>query len=416
MTTHPETRSLRFLFARVVAWGVVAVYVASAGASSWLEYRLGLPWLVDDAALLAGFGMFAVVGAILVAKRPTNFVGWILILVSLIAPAHTGDLYAAYVMTTRGDPDALAVFAAWVNMWYWYPTIALALVYLPLFFPDGRLPSRRWLPVAAITTIGVAGAVSIGAVAETLTGTEIRYRIENPIGIEGLTAIENIPVFGALLLGLLGLGTVGAFASVAVRFRRSRGIERQQMKWFLYVCAFIPTFTLLDFAPVVVGDVVFGVVILALPTSIGVAVLRYRLYDIDILINRTLVYGSLTASLALVYFGGVAGFQRLLSPLVGESSQLAIVASTLAIAALFQPFRRRIQNFIDGRFYRTKYDAARTLEAFSEKLRSETDLDRLGAAMVSAAHETVRPSHISLWLRAPDAGSRSTMEQRKAAP
>ncbi|MGI8541656.1 MAG: hypothetical protein ACR2N0_18085, partial [Rubrobacteraceae bacterium] len=170
-------------------------------------------------------------------------------------------------------------------------------------------------------------------------------------------------------------------------------------------CAFAPSFTILDFAPEVVGDLMFGAVIIALPTSIGIAILRHRLFDIDILINKTLVYATLTITLAAVYFGSVAVFQRLLGAFMGESSQIAVVASTLAIAALFTPFRRFLQNFIDRRFYRQKYDAAKTLEAFSAKLREETDIEDLSGELVGVVRETVRPVHASLWLR-PSADSR----------
>jgi hypothetical protein len=302
------------------------------------------------------------------------------------------------VMTTRGHPDALAIIGVWANSWYWFALIALVFIYLPLLFPDGRLPSRRWLPVAVLPGIGVAGIIVLGSLAETLRGQNVDYRIDNPIGIEGLPPVEDLPAFDVLGLGLLGIGTLGAVASVAVRFHRSRGIERQQLKWFLFAAAPIPYFPLSDYGPLILDALAFGWVLLGLPAAIGIAVLRYRLYDIDVVINRTLVYGALTATLALVYLGSVVGLQRLLSP-VGDSNQFAVVASTLLIAALFGPLRRRVQSLIDRRFYRRKYDARRTLEAFSAKLRGVSDLDGLNGELLAVVLETVQPAHASLWLR-----------------
>src|SRR5829696_671934 len=196
----------------------------------------------------------------------------------------------------------------------------------------------------------------------------------------------------------LSIGILGGVASVVVRFRRSRGVERQQMKWFLFAAAPIVTFPVTEYLPGIVSNLIFFWLLISLPAAIGIAVLRYRLYDIDVVINRTLVYGPLTASLVLVYVGSVVSLQYLFRLLTGESSQLVIVASTLAIAALFNPLRRRIQRFIDHRFYRRKYDARRTLEDFSARLREETDLDRLGEDLMGVVKETMQPSHISLWL------------------
>jgi hypothetical protein len=192
---------------------------------------------------------------------------------------------------------------------------------------------------------------------------------------------------------------IGAVASVVVRFRRSRGAEREQMKWF--VCAVAPMLVIPigDYLPGIIGSVAFAGVLIALPTAIGIAVLKYRLYDIDVIINRTLVYGSLTATLVVVYFGGIVLLQRVFVVLIGEQSTLAVVASTLLIAALFTPLRRRIQAFIDRRFYRRKYDARKTLEAFSATLRDETDLDALSDDLVGVVRETMQPAHVSLWLR-----------------
>ena len=387
---------------------VLVLYVAGIAANRWLDRRIGPGGgnPVEDAIVAVGFGMFAVVGALLVARRPGNLIGWILSVTSLVVLASALETYAAYVMTTRGRPDWLAVVGAWVNSWYWLVFLALVFVYLPLLFPDGRLPSRRWLPVAVVPGIGLVSMVVLGALVDTLRGQDIDYRIDNPIGIEGLAHVENLPViwvFG----GFFVLGSLGAVASLAVRFRRSGGIERQQLKWFLFVAAPVPIAPFLDSLSGILGALAFAWVLLGLPVAIGIAVLKHRLYDIDLVINRTLVYGSLTAMLALVYFGGVAGLQRLLSPLVGEGNGFAVVASTLLIAALFQPLRRRVQGFIDRHFYRKKYDARKTLESFSAKLRGAYDLDGLNEELLAVVGETVQPSHASLWLRRFEGEARS---------
>jgi hypothetical protein len=399
----PSMRS--FLVARVVAWLVVPVYVVGMTAFTLLERRIGLQGEdpVEGVVIFGGLGMFAVVGALLVARRPDNLIGWIMSAAALLVGVFPAlETYAAYVMTTRGRPDALAVVGVWANSWYWSSLLPLIFIFLPMLFPDGRLPSRRWLPVAVLPGVGVAGVVILEALADTLRGQTFDYRIENPIGIEGLAPVEELPVFG-VFGALFVVGTVGAFASVAVRFRRSQGTERQQLKWFLYAAApvvFIPVDFFLP-GPVggLLGALAFGWVVIGLPVAMGIAIFRYRLYEIDFLINRTLVYGALTATLALVYFGSVVGLQRLLSPVVGDSNQLAVVASTLLIAVLFGPLRRRVQSFIDRRFYRRKYDARRTLEAFSTRLRAVSDLDGLNEELLAVVRETVQPEHASLWLR-----------------
>jgi hypothetical protein len=384
-----------------VAWLVVPLYAASVGASALLEraIRPRNQFSFEDAVLFASLGMFAVVGALLVAKRPANVIGWIMSAVALTAAVFSLETYAAFVMVTRGRPDALAVVGAWTNSWTWFLLLGLIFVYLPLLFPDGRLPSRRWLPVAVLPGIGLATIVVLGGLAETLPGQTVDYQIDNPIGIEGLVQPERHPIFLPVTV-VFAVGVIGAFASVAVRVRRSRGIERQQLKWFLYAAAPIPILPISDYVPVFVDAITFGWVLVGFPVAIGFAVLRYRLYDIDVVINRTLVYAALTVSLALVYLGSVVGLQRLLSPVVGESNQLAVVASTLAVAALFTPLRRRIQSFIDRRFYRSKYDARKTLEAFSDRLRGISDLDGLNGELLAVVRETVHPEHASLWLRA----------------
>jgi hypothetical protein len=389
---------------RLAALLVLVVYVAGLSVNAWLERRIGLRGgnSLEDMVLFVGFGMFAVVGALLVAKRPDNTIGWIMGASALIVGVFpVSESYAAYVITTRGRPDTLAVLGAWANGWYWLLLLALVFIYLPLLFPDGRLLSRRWLPVAVLPAIGIVGVMVLGTLAENFKGQTFDYRIENPIGIEGLANIEKLPVF-VVFSGIYAVGAVGAVASVAVRYRRSRGTERQQLKWFLFAAAPILTVPVADSLPGVVSGLVFGWVLVGIPAAVGIAVLRYRLYDIDVVINRTLVYGALTATLALVYVGSVAGLQRLLSPVVGEGNNLAIVASTLLIAALFGPLRRRVQGFIDRRFYRRKYDAQRVLADFSERLRDETELETLSEDLASVVGEALQPAHVSVWLRAPE--------------
>jgi hypothetical protein len=413
--------TLRFV-ARVAGWLIVPLYVAGTCTYFLLERSVGL-WSeatpaenVQSVVFNLGFGTFAVVGALLVAKRPTNLIGWIMATIALmVAIFNVGSIYATYVMLTRGQPDALAVFGAWTANWYWFVMLALALIYLPLLFPNGRLPSRRWLPVAVLAGIAMLGFVLPRALAETLPVNEAPgYRIDNPIGIEGLGPIESLPVFGVLLNGVLVVAFVGAGASVVARLRRSRGVERQQMKWFAYTTVvFVGGSILASAIGEATGvrwleDISFllsMVALVGLPLAVGIAVLKYRLYDIDLLINRTLVYGSLTAMLVALYVGSIVVLQGLLRALTGQESQLAIVTSTLAVAALFNPLRRRIQSFIDRRFYRSKYDARKTLEIFSAKLRDETDLDALSDDLVGVVRETMQPAHVSLWLR-PDTASK----------
>jgi len=408
---------LLFALGRVAGWLIVPLYVGGTCAYYFLTYSAGVrnedAFLEDvqGVMLTVGFGAFAVVGALLVVKRPTNAIGWIMASIGLmVAIFNAGGSYATYVMATRGRPDALAVFGAWVANCYWFMMLALALIYLPLLFPDGRLPSRRWLPVAVFAGIATLGIVLPRALVDTLPVREVPgHGIANPIGIEGLGRPEDLPIFG-VVEGLFLVAAVGAVASVVVRFRHSRGVERQQMKLFAYVILVLIGGSVLaggisDVTSVGwLGEISFVLSMMGLvclPIAVGIAILRYRLYEIDIIINRTLVYGPLTATLALVYFGGVATTQLVFRALTGQHQQpqLAVVISTLVIAALFNPLRRRIQSLIDRRFYRRKYDARKTLESFSARLRDETDLQALNDGLVGVVRETMQPVHVSLWLR-----------------
>ncbi len=233
--------------------------------------------------------------------------------------------------------------------------------------------------------------------------------ISNPIGLEALGNVEQ-SLAGSVLFVIFICSLAGAFASLVVRFRRSEGEERQQLKWFTYAGA-LATLLPITFGlplPGVSSDLIFALVLAFLPIATGIAILKYRLYDIDVIINRTLVYGGLTATLALVYVAGVVVLGGSLRAVTGQTSNnVAVAASTLGVAALFGPARSRIQSFIDRRFYRRRYDAARTLESFSARLREEVELRTLTAHLLTAVRDTVQPAHVSLWLRGDQASHKT---------
>jgi hypothetical protein len=345
---------------------------------------------------------FSMIGAIIASRLPANPVGWLFCAAGCtIAVECLSAEYAIYALVARPDSLPIGEALAWLAFWAWIPSIGCIVLSL-LLFPNGRLPSSRWKWLAWLTVLlTIAGAVwvalSPGAIGNLGS-------IPNPLGIEGLPngykAVQTI--MSALVL-------VAAVSTLGLRLLRTRGIEHQQIKWPAFVAVVAAVGSILyDTA---ISEAIglrwlewagYAVVVIALvgfPISIGIAIVRYRLYEIDALINRSLVYALLTAISAAVYFGAVVLLQRVFVALTGERSTLAIVASTLLIAALFNPLRRRIQSFIDRRFYRRKYDAAKTLETLSAKLRDETDLDALSGDLVGVVRETMQPAHVSLWLR-----------------
>jgi hypothetical protein len=308
--------------------------------------------------------------------------------------------YAAYALVVEPGslpvPLTVGTLVAAVGWW-----VAIALVpLLLLLFPTGRAPSRRWRFV--VGTVIVAGA--LGLFPGTLVpGRSPFASVENPLGVGGVVG-EAIGVLDDVVVFVIFGCTLLSVLSLVFRFRRANGVERQQIKWFAYAAVLFgggivfSGFLGRDLPGV--WDTVFETATFAgLYVAVGVAILRYRLYEIDRIINRTLVSAALTATLALVYFGSVVSLQYVFRALTVGTSQLVIVASTLAIAALFNPLRRRIQSFIDRRFYRGKYDAVKTLEVFSARLRDETNLEALSDDLVAVVRETMRPAHVSLWLR-----------------
>jgi hypothetical protein len=392
-----------------LAWPLCLLCVALAAASLILALLNGrtvgeifIGWMPTPVTLATLIVSFSVVGALIASNRPENPIGLIFLTVGFFYALLTaGEEYAIYALLTNPGSLPLGAEASWLGQWIWAPGLGLILVFLPLLFPDGRPPSRRWRPVAWL------GGLSIGLVVVSSTillwperGQALVTGDESPSHV-----LDVVVLFVAVpMLLLAGLGAV---ISLLVRFRRARGDERQQIKWFASASAltlvWISVFgqSAEGGLPGVIVALSSLIVIPSIPIATGIAILRYRLYDIDLIINRTLVYGSLTALLALLYFGGVVTTQAISSALTGqeEQPQLAVVISTLVIAALFNPLRRRIQAFIDRRFYRRKYDARKTLEAFSAKLRDETNLDALSDDLVEVVKETMQPAHVSLWLR-----------------
>jgi hypothetical protein len=348
---------------------------------------------------------YSTVGAVVASRMPTSFIGWLFCTIGLLfGVIHFCGEYAMYTLVAAPGSLPAGEVAAWIDAWIWVPSLGL-IVFLLLVFPDGRLPGAPWRRVAWFTaSIVLAGAV----LAAFSPGAVLQHPFENPLGVEELPNVYK--PLEALMYALIVVGA----SSMVARMRRAGGTERQQIKWFAYATTVSISGVVLKntIFPALGGTLVWwvGFVLATVglagsPVAMGLAILRYRLYEIDLLINRTLVYGSLTAVLTLVYVGSVVALQYVFRTLTGGESQLAVVASTLAIAALFIPLRRRIQSFIDRRFYRSTYDARKTLEAFSARLRDETDLNALSEDLVGVVRETMQPTHVSLWLR-PDTGSK----------
>jgi hypothetical protein len=366
-------------------------------------------WLVMTVVAFS----FSTVGGMIASRLPPhNPVGWLFCTIGLLAGMRL--FVAEYAIVTLlaepGTPLSSlpgGEVLAWVSSWLWVLHIGLFL-FLALLFPEGRLPSSRWRPFAwVVGMVIVVGTVAVAVWPETAAGFDLT---DNPLGIE--TATDQVNLVEIILYTL----ALVAMSSLVVRLRRSEGIERQQVKWFAYAVVVLAISAILEyvvFEPTGIrwlgwiGSVLVIVGVVGLPAAIGIAILRYRLYEIDTFINRTLVYGPLTAALVGLYFGAIVLLQSVFVALTGEQSTLAVVASTLLIAALFTPLRRRIQGFIDRRFYRRKYDARKTLEGFSARLRDETDVDALNADLVGVVRETMQPAHVSLWLR-PDSNSGGT--------
>ena len=408
-----------------LAWSLAGIGVLMFGASAALASATLLAANEPPSGLIGGLALFApllsfpVVGGLIASKRPENPIGWICLAAGLFwMLIGVQETYDAYALAAYGRIWTPVVLDAALQ-WMWVPPVGLLGIYMILLFPDGRLPSRGWRPFAWFAG-GLMATVSVGFVFVPGPLVE-RQGVLNPLGIEQLAWVEGVAVFVVLLLPLCILVSS---SSLVFRYRCSRGEVRQQIKWLAFAACLVGVLYFGSLLAQIViapeslktegppeplwASIINNLILLAyagVPIAVGIAVLKHRLYDIEIIINRTLVYAPLTATLALVYAGSVVGLQAALRVLTGQESTLAVVASTLAIAALFTPLRRWVQAFVDRRFYRRKYDAAKTLEAFGSRLREETRLDALSADLVGVVTRTVQPAHASLWLR-PEAGSK----------
>ena len=358
-------------------------------------------------SMVAAFFAFPTMGALIIARRPSNTVGWIFCLIGLgTACTSFAAAFVQHALANHTDTDLIVGLVDALGNTVWPLNLGLG-TFLLFLFPNGRLPSPRWrfvfwLDVVMVALAGLTGLLVPGYL-------ESNHRVLNPFGIPGIgQALDAVNFVGGPLFVFCTLASVVA---IVVRYVTSRDIQRQQIKWFALgtaamVAILVPSFIIIP-EENALSNITFAIGILMLPLGAGIGVLRYRLYDIDVIINRTLVYGSLTAVLAGVYFAGVVGAQNLinvisgraLSAQQGQESPVLIVVTTLLIAALFQPLRRRFQQFIDRRFYRSRYDARKLLDKFGASLRSEVELTHLTDNLLETVDQTMRPAHISLWLR-----------------
>ena len=391
--------------ARRLAWvvfGFIALIAVGNLVSSVLVADLRLP--------LTLFAMlpFPIVGIVIASRQPRNSIAWILMGIgSVWALGDAFDTYASYGLSHPGalpGPDVAVILSSSS----WVPGVGLIGTFLILLFPDGRLPSPRWRPwawfcVLALLLPWLAIMVEPGPIEEAVVPN-----VENPLGIESLRTLLSV-LLGSVLL--IPLSILGCAFSLIQRFRRSRGRERLQLKWLAAaagVCAFLYSLAMsvslgtqwgTEETPVwiaIIQNVAFLSFVL-IPVAVGMAILRYRLYDIDRIINKTLVYGVVTVVLALGYAGAVLGLQSILPGLARDSGP-AVAVSTLAMVGLFRPLSRRVQSFVDRRFYRSRYDASRTVEAFGSRLRQETDLEALRRDLLGLVANTMQPTTLSLWL------------------
>jgi hypothetical protein len=379
--TYGRARLAWSLFALTVLL-LIAMVVLSAGREEAFDTILyGLLWFA-----LAG------VGTLIVSKHPDNLIGWIFMAQGLFgAFAEVADGWGQFAFE-HDLPGGAG--GEWLILWSWIVDLsAWTLVFL--LFPDGHLPSRRWRAWPWVLGAGLALALPGQALAPGL-GPEFTGGV-NPLGKEGIPTALLLTAGLTLMLVTMAAG----FTALAVRFRRGTSVERQQVKWFAFAASLllvVGTAAIFLWYESVLIQVLIALALIGLPVGAGISIFKYRLYDIDVVINRTLVYGGLTATLAAFYLASVLVLQLALNELT-EGSGLAVAVSTLGAAAIFRPVRARIQSTVDRRFYRRKYDSELTLEGFRVRMRGEVAIDSVSAELQRVVAETMQPAHVSLWLQ-----------------
>jgi len=357
------------------------------------------PWI-------AGFTIFSylVLSNLILSRNPRHVIGWLFLLVGFFLGAQVAGLTVDAIPAVASSRPGRIVEVLSGDIWV--PSFLIPITLILQFFPDGRLPSRRWWPVTVAAILGML-AIYLGFILHPWPWPESNIdECCNPLAVHaGARFFDALDAIAGIFIIL---GVLGSLASVLARFRRSEGIERAQMKWLVYIALVVLSAMVMISLLGYDETPLFGLFFLLIPALfagvLAMAILRYRLFDIDVLIRRTLQYAILSAILALVYFGGVVMLQTIFDVVVGQhDSPLITVVSTLTIAALFNPLRLRIQDFIDQRFYRKKYDAERALAQFATSARDEVDVDRLAAALLDTVEETVQPDRAALWLHDPRA-------------
>jgi hypothetical protein len=403
---RPGERALRR-----IAW---IIWVACVALSAvWLVlYLANLPWLNafsgpitfpgSYAALAVALG-YGTVALLIITHRPDHAMGWLFLALALVAALALVTQEYALFSFFRSVSELLpgTTLTAWVTLWLQLLVFPAGITLPYLLFPDGHLPSRRWRPVAwlaaGLIVLGVLGQMTEpGPIFFHITSEALQLPVTNPLGVELGIVRDALGIVWLLALFTL----VAAMFAPISRYRYASGAQRQQLKWFVYFGILtILFFPLAFFAGEIAGSIFFTMTILILPVATAVAILRHHLYDIDVIIRKTAVYAVLTALLAVIYLGVVILLQSVFEAVSGQQSAISVVISTLIMAAIFAPLRRRVQDFIDRRFYRRKYDAEQTLAAFADFVRDETDIEALTAELLRVTEETMQPEQASIWLK-----------------